>query len=208
LRSLFFALAVTLVALPARADGGSCTALVRSARAHEASGDPDVALRQYTDAVTVDPTCGAAWLGLGALRVRSGDAAEAERVYGAALSHLPSLDAAIAGRARARFRLGHESEAEEDMRAYAERVAPTDAHGALAALVELASWYAAQRRPPAQLACWRRIAELARGADPALEARARTTIEALALVVGPADPVTHPPRAGLLRALAARLGLR
>ena len=94
------------------------------------------------------------------------------------------------------------------MRGYAERLATSNPHAALAAYVELASWLAAENRPPAQLACWRRIAELARGVDAALEARARATAYALVLVVGPADPVTHPPRAGLLRSLAARLHVR
>jgi tetratricopeptide (TPR) repeat protein len=189
------------------ASAGSCEELVRSARAHEASRDFDVALREYNDAVTLDPTCASAWLALGSLRARTGDPAEAERVYDAALTHVPGLSAAIAGRARSRWQLGRADEAESDMRAYAEHLVPTDPRAALAAYVELASWYAAQHRPPAQLACWRRIADLAHGVDPALAARARTTALALALVVGPADPVTHPPRADLLRSVAARLGI-
>jgi len=190
------------------AHAGSCDELVASARAHEAAGDRDVALRQYNDAVTLDPTCEPAWLGLGALRERAGDAAEAERVYDAALLHVPTLSAAVAGRARSRYRLGRAEEAEEDMRGYAERLVAHDPRAALAAFVELASWYTAQGRPPAELACWRRIADVARGVDPALEARARTTSTALALVVASADPVTHPPRGGLLRSVAARLRLR
>jgi tetratricopeptide (TPR) repeat protein len=196
-----------LVALARRASASSCDDLVRSAKAHEAAGDSDVALRVYNDAVRLDPTCAAAWLGLGNLRAKTGDAAEAERVFDAALTHVPSLPEAIAGRARSRWRLGRGSEAEDDMKEFVERSVPNDPHAALAGLVELASWYAATNRPPAQLACWRRIAALAHGVDDALEARAKTTVRALAIVVGDADPVTHPPardlRRDLLRSVAA-----
>jgi len=58
-----------------------------------------------------------------------------------------------------------------------------------------------------QLASWRRVASLAHGHDDALETRARATIAALVLVVGPADPVTHPPLLSLLRSVVARLRL-
>jgi hypothetical protein len=121
---------------------------------------------------------------------------------------VPTLAAAVAGRARARWRLGRADEAEDDMRAYVDRAASSDPRAALAGLVELASWYASLRIAPAELACWRRIAALAPGTDDALAARARTTSEALAIVVGPADPVTHPPRRDLLRSVAARFRIR
>ena len=204
-RACELALGAALAFAPRTAAAGSCDELVASAQQHEKSGEPEIALRQYNDAVTLDPTCGPAWLGLGSLRARSGDAAEAERVYDAALGHLPSLAEAVAGRARSRYRLGQRALAEDDLRAYADRLERSDPHASLAALVELASWLVAENRPPAELACWRRIAELARGVDAVLESRARATAAALVLVVGPADPVTHPPRGGLLRSLAARL---
>jgi len=193
------------VGVPAHAS--SCDDLVQSARAHESRGEPDVALRQYNDAVSLDPTCGNGWLGLGALRARTGDLAEAERVYNTALSHLPTLTSAIAGRARSRWQLGRTGEAEVDMRRYIEASFGSDVRSALDGLVELASWYGAINRAPAQLASWRRVASLAHGHDDALETRARATIAALVLVVGPADPVTHPPLLSLLRSVVARLRL-
>lgn len=202
-RAFEFLLALMLVVLARRASASSCDELVRSAKAHETAGENDVALRVYNDAVRLDPTCAAAWLGLGNLRARTGDVAEAERVFDTALTHVPSLQEAVAGRARSRWRLGRGSEAEEDMRQFVERSAPNDPHAALAGLVELAGWYAAMNRPPAQLACWRRIASLAHGVDDALETRAKTTVRALSIVVGDADPVTHPPRRDLLRSVAA-----
>jgi tetratricopeptide (TPR) repeat protein len=202
-------LAALLVAASAtsHAHAGSCEELVRSARAHEASGDRDIALHQYDDAVSLDPTCSAAWLGLGALRVRTGNVAEAERVYSTALRHLPNLTGAMEGRARIRWQLGRVQEAEDDMERFVETAltGATDTRTALAGLVELAAWYASAHRDPAQLAVWRRIAALALGTDEALEARARTNITALVIVVGSADPVTHPPRVDLLRSVAARL---
>jgi len=202
-RAFEFVLALMLVVLARRASASSCDELVRSAKAHETAGESDVALRVYNDAVRLDPTCGAAWLGLGNLRAKTGDAAEAERVFDAALTHVPFLPEAIAGRARSRWRLGRGAEAEEDMRQFVDRSAPNDPRAALGGLVELAGWYASMNRPPAQLACWRRIAALAHGVDEALEARAKTTVRALAIVVGDADPVTRPPRRDLLRSVAA-----
>ncbi len=208
MRACAIVIAFVVFAMARVAVASSCEELVRSARAHESTGESDVALRQYNEAVTLDATCAAAWLGLGDLRAKTGDAAEAERVYNTALLHVPALQTAIAGRARARWRLGRAEEAAEDMRAFAERAAPSNPRAALAGLVELASWYASLHQAPAELACWRRIASLAHAVDGALETRARTTSEALAIVVGPADPVTHPPRSDLLRSVVARFRLR
>jgi tetratricopeptide (TPR) repeat protein len=200
---LAFCVVLAVSGVAARATAGSCEELVRSARAHETHGETDIALRQYNDAVSLDPTCGDAWLGLGALRTKTGDVAEAERVYTSALTHVPSLTGAIAARARTRWQLGRPDEAQDDMLRYVDTEG--DKRTALAGLVELATWYATVHRDPAQLTIWRRIAALADGNDDALAKRARATIEALVLVVGPADPVTHPPRVDLLRSVAARL---
>ncbi len=199
--AIFSAIVFFLVARAAFAS--SCDELVRSARSHEKQNEADVALRQYNDAVTLDPTCADAWLGLGDLRAKTGDAAEAERVYNTALLHVPDLQAAIAGRARARWRLGRADEAADDMRAFVDRSAPSDPRAALAGLVELASWYASLHQAPAELACWRRVAAVAVGVDEALAQRARTTARALSIIVGPADPVAQPPRRDLLRSVAS-----
>jgi hypothetical protein len=205
-RCVGFLAAALMVALPARAS--TCDDIVGEARGHESKGDGDVALRQYSAAISLDPTCSAAWLGLASLRARMGETTEAERVYTAALSRLPTLTAAMAGRARARWQLGHTDEAEQDMLHYADTSLGSESRGALAALEELASWYASVHRAPAQLGVWRRILALAlfAGADAATLGRARAQVTALSLVVATADPVTHPPRVDLLRSVAARLG--
>ena len=155
--------------------------------------------------MTLDATCGPAWLGLGSLRARMGDAAEAERVFDAALAHVPSLDQAALGRARSRWALGRHEEAEQDMQHYIELSLATSVPAALSALEELAGWYRAIGRAPAELACWRRIAALAPGVDGALATRARALTGALEIVVGDADPVRHPARSDLLRRVVASL---
>jgi len=161
--------------------------LVRQARQHEAEHDDDVAVRRYTEALTLDPTSVEAWLGLGALRLRLGEAAEAERVYQAALDRMPSLHLALAGRAHARWALGRHTEAETDLETYA------GLEGDVAALHELAEWFAADGRTPAQLATWRRLHDIARTAgDEAGEHEARTMVRALVILVDGGDPAASP----------------
>src|SRR4051812_10074949 len=97
------------VAAPAAAS--SALELVRAARAHEAAHEEDVALRRYMEALSLDPTCEEAYLGLGSLRARRGDLREAERVYSVAIEHLPGLRSARLGRAYVRHALGAHVEA-------------------------------------------------------------------------------------------------
>jgi len=182
------ALAIAGAASPARASDVA-EELVREARAHEAAHEVDLALRRYSDALAVDPTHEGAYLGLGALRFRLGDAREAERVYDTALSHIPTLATAHVGRARVRRALGALREADDDLELYVS-TAPDPA-----IMRELADWYAEEGRPLAQLAVWRRllgVLEQSRGDSHELH-DARTTVHALELIVGPADPVREPP---------------
>ena len=202
--SLTIALLVLLGAASARASG--CDELVRLARVQEASGEGDRALRLYTDAITVDPTCSAAYLGLGALRERSLDLREAERVYSIALEHVPTLADAHARRAGVRFRLGLRDDAVAELRAIADAPLGDDPsrRSATSALRQLAAWYGEERQLPAQLACWRRLLAVAVAlADDPLVKESKTMVRALQLLVGPADPVTQPVRPSPLRALVA-----
>jgi tetratricopeptide (TPR) repeat protein len=201
--SLTIALVVLLGVTSARAS--SCDELVRSGRAQEASGEVDRALRLYTDAITLDPTCAPAYLGLGALRERSLDLREAERVYSIALEHVPTLAEAHARRAGVRFKLGLRDDAVAELRALID--APDDPSGrsATSALRQLATWYGEERQLPAQLACWRRLLALAEKlADETLMKESKTMVRALQVLVGPADPVTQPIRPTPMRALVAR----
>jgi tetratricopeptide (TPR) repeat protein len=185
LASLVSLVSVTTTLVTATASASSADELVRQARAHEAAREDDLAVRRYMEALSVEPTSGDAWLGLGALRMRLADAAEAERVYSAALERVPSLYEALGGLARARWALGLHAQAEADLDAYA------GARGTLDALRELASWYGADGRTPAQLATWRRI--LAMTLDDATGAReARRIVRALVILVDGADPASSP----------------
>ncbi len=185
-RSLFTSLAFAVCIAVARpATASSALELVRAAKAHEAASQEDVAVRRYMEAIALDPTCEEAYLGLGSLRARQGDMREAERVYSLALEHLPGLRAARLARAYVRRALGARTEAVEDL--------STGGEEDPAAMRILASWYGEEGQTPAQLAVWRRIAARAEAtADPALLHEARTTIRALLIIVGPADPAASP----------------
>jgi tetratricopeptide (TPR) repeat protein len=169
----------------APAFASSALDLVRVARAHEVAHEDDLALRRYNEALSLDPTCEAAYIGLGGLRARRGDLREAERVYNVALEHLPGLRTARLGRAYVRRALGARAEAIEDLL--------TGAEDDPAALRVLATWYGEEGQTPAQLAVWRRIVARAEALqDAALLHEARTTVRALVILVGPADPAAAP----------------
>lgn len=179
------ALAAALHAAPALAS--SADELVRIAREHEASRHDDLAVRRYMEALALDPTCEEAYLGLGALRARRGDLREAERVYDVALEHVAGFRAARTARAYVRRALGLRAEAASDL------LAGAGAEDDPGALRVLAGWYAEDGQIPAQLAVWRRIAARAEATrDAVLLHEARTTIRALVILVGPADPAASP----------------
>jgi tetratricopeptide (TPR) repeat protein len=187
--ALALAVALFFASSSAPAAGGTSSAdeLVRQAQAHEAANEDDLAVRRYMEALTLDPTSGDAWLGLGALRLRLGDAAEAERVYTAALQHTSALPAALRGRAHARWARGHRAEAEADLDTYATLQSDPGA------LRELANWYGLEGRTPAQLATWRRLLAMApKTGDAALAHEARRMVRALVILVGDADPAASP----------------
>jgi len=195
-------LVASSASLPAAA-ASSADELVLQARAHEAAHDDDVALRRYSDALALDPTNAEAWLGLGALRVKLGDLLEAERVYSAALAHVPSLGRALEERARTRWALGRHAEAEADIETYADR------EGEVTALRELAEWFGADGRTPAQLATWRRVlAAATRTSDRALETEARRMVRALVILVDGADPASSPIDPDAARSTMARVARR
>jgi len=187
LRNLALALLVAVWLVPLPAHASTALELVQLARGHELGGHEETALRRYMDALSLDPTCAEAYLGLGALRTRRGDVREAERVYDVALEHIPGLTAARLARARVRRALGARSEAVDDL------LAAGGADGEPSVLRLLAQWYGEDGQGPAQLAVWRRMAARAEATnDEPLLHESRTMIRALVLLVGPADPVAAP----------------
>lgn len=188
--------------LPARG-ASSSDELVMQARAHEAAHEDDVAIRRYTEALALDPTNADAWMGLGDLRIKLGDAAEAERVFTAALVHVASHSRALAGRARARWILGRHGEAEADLETFA--CAQNDVN----AYHELAGWFGADGRTPAQLATWRTLLAIAaRAGDDAALGEARRMVRALVILVDGADPASSPIDPGDTRRALARVARR
>jgi tetratricopeptide (TPR) repeat protein len=189
LRSVAFAaVALGVLGYAGEASASSALELVRIARAHERAHEEDVAVRRYMEALTLDPTCEEAYLGLGSLRVRRGDLRESERVYSVALEHLPGLRPARMARAYVRRSLGANAAAIEDLLMGAE--------DDISALRILASWYAEDGQTPAQLSVWRRIAARAEAIHHApLLHEARTMVRALVMLVGTADPAASPPDA-------------
>lgn len=182
---LVFAL---LIGRPRSASASSALELVEIARAHERAHEEAIAVRRYMEALSLDPTCEKAYLGLGGLREREGDVREAERVYSVALEHLPGLREARTARAFVRRAQGATRDAVEDLLA-----SPTDETESVRALRIVAGWYAEDGLVPAALAVWRRLAVRAELAgDAVLGREARTMSRALVLVVGPADPVAAP----------------
>jgi tetratricopeptide (TPR) repeat protein len=189
--------------LAAPAWASSSDELLRMARAHEAAGRDDVAIRRYTEALALDPTLGEAYLGLAGVRTKRGDAREAERVLSMALEHVPLLREALQARARVRWALGDRAGALADLETFSARADDP------AALRELADWYAADGRTPAQLAVWRRILALGlKGGDVSLVREARTMVRALQILVSPADPVVAPHDAGEPRRSIAAVARR
>jgi tetratricopeptide (TPR) repeat protein len=168
----------------------------------EATHDDLVAIRRYTEALTLDPTNGEAYLGLGNLRFKRGDLREAERVFDVALAHVPAFTPALVGRGKARWALGFQEQADDDFREF-ERLTDDPR-----TLKELADWYAKVQRPLAQLAAWRRIRALASTkGDAALEREAKTMVRALQIVVA-IDPVSTPASTDPVRRGMARIARR
>jgi len=186
-RTTTLALIATLFFSADATGSSSSEELVLQARAHEAAHEEDVAVRRYTEALALDPTNADAWAGLGDLRIRLGDALEAERVFNAALAHRPSFGRALRGRARARWILGRHEEAEADLERFAFEERDVGAYR------ELATWYAADGRTPAQLATWRTLLAMAAGAaDSEALREARKMVRALVILVDGADPASSP----------------
>jgi tetratricopeptide (TPR) repeat protein len=196
------ALATACVALSASAS--PVTELVREAQDLEAAHQEDRAVRRYTEALELDPTCAPAYLGLADLRARRGDTREAERVYSMALDHVPSLHTALIGRARVRRRLGALREGEEDLERYLSHEED------LAEMKELAGWYGEDGRALAQLATWRRlyVTAVRLQAEDGVLREARATVRALQLLAGPCDPVTSPSVTDPVRQGLARIARR
>lgn len=156
---------------------------IERAEARLRQGDTSLALVDYNDAVRMDPTLGAAYLGLGAVRELMRDWQEAERVYSIAARLPDSKAEALARRSGVRRALGRDQDAFLDLEA-AVSESPNRRW-----LRSLGDWYVERRAWLAALTAWRRfLAESEReGSNDRDEARLR--VRALAVLAGETDPV-------------------
>ena len=188
-------IAVMIAALlpcPARADDAVSWAtsqaaeLTRQGREHAGRGDTDTAIRRYLDALSFDPTYGAAYLSLGALQEQAGDPREAEKTYSTGLDHVTGFAEAHRARARLRIRQKRVTQAIGDLEAAA-GYQPGD----VTTLRELASAYVSTGALPAALAVTRRVVWLAAEAgDGKVVGEAKVSARSLSLLVEGVDPVT------------------
>lgn len=195
-------LALSLLAVAARAESTTAPALPR-AELRVPSGARSLALRAlrleeegrlaealtaYTEAISLDGTDGLSILALARLRLRLGDLAEAERLLAAALRFPDSASGAHAERGRLREAQGRTSDAITDYE-HALALAPEE-RAVAAALVRL---HVQARAWLPALAVQRRLHAETR--DPMVLQEAKLSIQALALLAGPLDPVHRGPAA-------------
>lgn len=196
--ALAFALG-SVLAMTRPAAASSVDELLASAERHMAAGEEEIALRRYTDALTLDPTCEACYLGLGALREKRVDLREADRVYTAALIRRVPPAGVLIARARVRWAMGLREEALADLEDSVSR--QPGAEG----LRRLAGYYGELRMVPAQLRVARQLLALGeKFGDDTIVREARISSTALALVAGPADPVTQPVKPDPIRRALAK----
>lgn len=173
--------------LSGAAQASSIDELLASAERHAATGNEEVALKRYTEALALDGTCEACFLGLGGLREKRGDLREADRVYSAGLLRRPDVVAVRVARARVRWKLGLRTEALADLEDAAGRTPRVEV------LRELGARYRELAQFPAQLRVARQLLALGeRTQDAALIREAQVLVTALVLLAEPMDPAAQP----------------
>lgn len=157
----------------------SARMLVAQGDTELAAGHYDAAARRFLDALAIDASQKAAYLGLGRAREAVGDVHEATRIYAAGITHIPAFWEAELARARLRKRVGDRDGAEADMRS-AMAGNPTDR----SLPEELASWRIERGAWPEALAMYRALAATAR---PDEQQRLRAKIKALRWLAAETD---------------------
>jgi tetratricopeptide (TPR) repeat protein len=161
--------------------------LVEQGQAHRAAGHVDLALARFREAIEMDGTFGPGYLALADLREATGDLEEAESVLALALDRIPSFSEGLTKRAELFARADKPADATAALLLALD--AKPDDEALLAKLIETAP---KARLFPVALRAARRLATLCheRG-DARAERDATLTALALAMLVGPSDPVSE-----------------
>lgn len=168
----------------------SAAVLVDAGKAREVAGDELGALARYHDALTIDPTSSAAYLALGALRVKRNELLEAEQVYTQGVQRVPGSIPLRLGRARIHRLREHWFEAAEDVRIAHAMTAFDGSDNEVTVLREAAAVFRAARWNAPEIAIWRRLWSIGIARqDAALSKEASIQARALGLFMGELDPV-------------------
>ena len=148
------------------------------------------ALRRYSDALAMDPSCEGAYLALGNLRMRRNELHEAEDVFEQALMRVPGSAGARLGRAKAHRARGQMTQAAEDLRSALELAAHDGSELEVALLREQVALARERGRPAEELPAWRRLSGVARlRSDGALLREATVQVRAITRFLDDIDPV-------------------
>jgi tetratricopeptide (TPR) repeat protein len=161
-------------------------ALTEEGARHRTAGRTDLAIARFVQALEMDGTFGAAYLGLAEVREATGEIEEAERVLALGLDRIPGFTDGLRARAGLLARAKRLPEAVESLR-QALASAPNDPI-MLRELIDLA---VRARRLPVALAAARRLSTVAHSLGDGATARdAAVTAIALGRLLADTDPVT------------------
>src|SRR5579859_4066432 len=138
----------------------SAQLLVAQGHDRETAGDALTAMKRYSDAITIDPTCEEAYLALGALREKRNELSEADEVYSVGMARVPTSVAIVVARGHVRRLLGKLAAASDDL--HHAIAASADVGVQRSALRELVQVKRLQGEPAAELGLWRRLLAIAR----------------------------------------------
>lgn len=165
----------------------SAALLVDQGAQQESAGNALLAIKRYSDAMSIDPAYEPAYVALATLREKRKELKEAEEVYAAAIARIPTSVALVVGRGHVRRLLGKLADAADDLQHALAAV--SDRSLAVVALRELVAVKRLQIEPAAELGAWRRLLALAHANnDSALEKEAGVQARALGIFLGEVDP--------------------
>jgi tetratricopeptide (TPR) repeat protein len=192
---------------PARfAHASSVDFLIESGLRLERTGELDQAVARFSEALVLDASQESTYLHLARVRERLHQTREALQVYDVLLARKPESQGGHLGRARLNLAIGETVAGEAELCDLLAQPASTRV-----AAETLSASLGSHGSRPAQLALWRRVRQLAlRAGDASLERDSAIFVNALVVLVDPADPAAAPAgpappfRRGVARTVARR----